>query len=88
MGECFFWYWFTRVALDTQNPENCKTVVVVVVVVIVVVVVVVCVFHWCCPVCCVQALDEISRGLVKVADKLSELRFLKETGRKMEVSHC
>jgi len=36
----------------------------------------------------VQALDDISRGLVKVADKMSELRFLKDTGRKMEVGRC
>jgi len=36
----------------------------------------------------VQALDDISRGLIKVADKMSELRFLKDTGRKMEVGKC
>jgi len=33
-----------------------------------------------------QALDDISHGVVKVTDKLSELRFLKDTGRKMEAS--
>jgi len=33
-----------------------------------------------------QVLDDISRGVIKVGDKLSELRFLKDTGRKMEVS--
>jgi sorting nexin-27 len=31
-----------------------------------------------------QALDDISHGVIEVADKLSELRFLKDTGRKME----
>ena len=28
MGECFFWYWLTRVVPD--SPESCKMVVVVV----------------------------------------------------------
>jgi len=32
-------------------------------------------------------LDDISRGLIKVDDKLAELRFLKDTGRKMEVKN-